>query len=333
MPKILASHTVVSATVALSTLLKALEEEMGMERGELREYGQEVLAIADSVLDSSAVQPLGEEAVQAEEGGASLNCPVSCRHTQSCASHPTGAGKESAHVPKASEKDEKRLSFEGADSSDTSASQPAWTPDEMKPVLRSFADAAVQRDACGDAPAQAASRPTEGAEGKSTIQPELNAPTPGITAPCPLPPFQPPPLSDATGAKVDAAVDELLSYVDEEAYPLPKDERHLLKHSRDANGRVDVQVIIHGFSVHPENRWVCRAGNGVAESMKPATLQAASLGGLEEGAKVVFLDIHLEADHWKAGGSLKKWKMDKMARHTNPKPIPGCPQSCARTRS
>ena len=134
-------------------------------------------------------------------------------------------------------------------------------------------------------------------------------------------------------AEVDASVESLIEFVvDKHSYPLPPEEIKLLRESRDSEGRVDVVLILHGFAVNESNRWLNPVGNGIAESMKPAALQAASMGLLKEGAKVVFLDAHPLVDHWDAGGTLDKELIRTVGRYappltTWPDPSPPKPHS------
>ena len=59
------------------------------------------------------------------------------------------------------------------------------------------------------------------------------------------------------------------------------------------------------------------AGEGPAVAAAPGGPPSAGIspGLLEEGAKVAFFDVHVTADHWAAGGSLDKEKMQTMATY------------------
>ena len=249
------------------------------------------------------------------------------------ASPPTGAGKESAHVPRVSKKGGKQLTFDGSASSDASASQPtAASPqqssipiEEMPALLRSFADS----QAVLDAPiieVRAAATPSGDPERPVSLQ-LTRVTSPNAASPIAskaLPRMQRPPLSEAQRLKVNDDVGALISVLHEHGYQLPPAELKLLETSRDDDGRVDCVLVVDGFPVHPENRWANVSGRGVCESMQPGIVQAAALGLVEEGAKAVFIDIHPRCDHWAAGGSLDKDLIAKMSRHALLE-MPPCP--------
>ena len=237
------------------------------------------------------------------------------------ASPPTGAGKESTHVPKKSKKDGKQLSFGAADAMMSEATSPqpranAISIDATKPILRSLADVAIERDRLDDVVrAKATPSGDAGAPVKLVLKP-LAAAAAGRA----LPSLQRPPLA-MSKAEVDASVEALLEFaVDKHGYPLPPEEITLLRGPRDSEGRVDVVLYLHGFAVKESNRWLNPAGNGIAGSMQPAAQQAASMGMLQEGAKAVFLDAHVLADHWDAGGNLNKELIRTMGRYAPPLP-------------
>lgn len=85
---------------------------------------------------------------------------------------------------------------------------------------------------------------------------------------------------------------------------------------RDSNSRVAARLRVLGFPVFNDDPMLNSTGSGLAKSMVPFTLMLAALGGLEEGADDVVIDVHPLSSRWDGchKGLLDKTLIAEVAR-------------------